>query len=361
MGCSLIQADNGGFASATVTVQLFDAANNSLGFKRSSLTTRTLPNQVAAGGTPFDDFLEISRSGLPAGNYRYRSTFKVVADGRVLGAARAFCDTSVDTVLSGLPGNPFEEETTGIDKDIVSGPDIIEAGQLLATEYEFKIAYNNPDGPPVVIRDTAPAEWQVNEVAGNAIIDGFGMGPDGNGGAGTVDVGAANKKTNNKSATKIEWTPDAGIDSSMINVVVETRPSPGRGNPAFKPTSCGPLVLNDGAEVFELDPATGEPRRDPATGDVLPPIFVSAPLLLGAVEDLDGIAGVVGDGSGDEDLDGATDGDEIFSLGTDSCIADTDGDGLNDGEDQCPIEGIPDTDAGESLGANGCIVFPPSP
>ena len=120
-------------------------------------------------------------------------------------------------------------------------------------------------------------------------------------------------------------------------MVATTREGPGKGHtkrggdPKFRPTSCGPLVLNDGALVFEVD-EDGEPLRDPQTGEVLPPIFESEPLVLAAVKDLDG-GGLVADGSGDEDGDGLTDLEEVADVGTDPCNPDTDGDGLNDGDE----------------------------
>ncbi len=84
------------------------------------------------------------------------------------------------------------------------------------------------------------------------------------------------------------------------------------------------------AVVFELDPATGEIKLDPTTGDPVILFGPTDPLVLVAVEDLDG-GGIVGDGSGDEDGDGLTDADEALNVGTDPCNPDTDGDGLSDG------------------------------
>jgi len=78
---------------------------------------------------------------------------------------------------------------------------------------------------------------------------------------------------------------------------------------------------------------------------------------LAAVEDLNG-NGLVPDGSGDENGDGLTDLEEACDIGTDPCNPDTDGDGVNDDVDQCPLEGPPDTGAGETLGADGCIILP---
>ncbi|MFQ5658414.1 MAG: LamG domain-containing protein [Candidatus Methylomirabilales bacterium] len=250
--------------------------------------------------------------------------------------------------------------TAGITKIIASGPDqpdalngsgtsdgeidvVVEIGQISTTEYDFDITYTNPGGPAVVILDTLPAEWQVKDVAGNTPDDaGFIEDKsDNNGGDGTVNVFPANKKRDknkNKSATKIEWTLDPALNSSTINVVATTRQSPGKRNLKFKPTSCGPLFLNDGALVLELDPATGEPKRDPNTGEVLPPLFESEPLLLAAVKDVNGDGAIARDGSGDEDGDGLTDLAEVRDVGTDPCLADTDGDGAADGQDTHPLD-----------------------
>ncbi len=51
----------------------------------------------------------------------------------------------------------------------------------------------------------------------------------------------------------------------------------------------------------------------------MPPLFTAEPLVLAAVEDLDG-GGVVPDGSGDEDGDGRTDIEEVREFGSDPCL-----------------------------------------
>jgi hypothetical protein len=228
---------------------------------------------------------------------------------------------------------PFAVFAQGIEKAITSGPDVdgdgiidlvVEVGKIESTAYGFTITYDDTaGGPPVIILDTVPAEWQVIEIYLNdELVDPLDE-------TDTVDCYQANKKKNNKSATKIEWQPNAGVISALT-VYVESRPRP---SGKYAPTSCGKLFLNeDGAEVYEIDPITGEPLVDPETGELLPPIMVSNPLVLVAVKDLDG-NGIVGDGSGDEDGDGLTDADEVLVYGTDPCNADTDGDGLSDSEE----------------------------
>ena len=118
------------------------------------------------------------------------------------------------------------------------------------------------------------------------------------------------------------------------------------------------MTLNDGAVAFEFDPQTGEiVLNPPVTGD---PVIVQINgqdavtdgIMLVAVEDLNG-GGIVEDGSGDEDGDGLTDADEAFNIGTDPCNPDTDGDGVPDNLDQCPLEGPPG--AGET-NVDGCNI-----
>ncbi len=246
--------------------------------------------------------------------------------------------------LSILPSvhNLYAQTPDGIVKTIVDGPDfdnmdgidiVVEAGKSSTTEYEFKIDYTNSNNDEVIVFDAIPAEWQVINVAGQLITNGFGGGDDGNVGTGTISVMPANKKANNKSATIIEWTPDPTLINSMINVIVTTRKSPGRRNEKYKPTSCGLLSLNDGAVVLELDPATGEPKEDPVTGIPLAPLFESESLILVALKDANDDGVMNRDGSGDEDGDGLTDLEEVRDFGTDPCNSDSDGDGLNDDEE----------------------------
>lgn len=213
-----------------------------------------------------------------------------------------------------------------IEKVVTSGPDVdgdgvidlvVEVGQTEPTVYDFTIDYS---GPPVMILDTVPAEWQVIEVVPDNAED-------------RLEISQANKKNNNKSATKIAWWPGDG--ESNLLVVVESR---GRPSGKYAPTSCGVLYLNeDGAEVYEIDPETGEPLVDDY-GEMLPPIAISNPLELVAVSDVNEDGVIARDGTGDEDGDGLTDAKEALELGTDPCNPDTDGDDVPDGEDPDPLD-----------------------
>ena len=67
----------------------------------------------------------------------------------------------------------------------------------------------------------------------------------------------------NKSATHIQWTPPDGYNT--LTVTIQTRLSPGgsrKGPDEYKPTSCGPLTLNEGATAFEDADFDGAPDRD---------------------------------------------------------------------------------------------------
>lgn len=162
-------------------------------------------------------------------------------------------------------------------------------------------------------------------------------------------IASANKKDNGKSATKVECYTD-GNGAELFWAT--TRRHNNKKNTKWRPTSCGALYLNDGAAAYALD-ENGDPLVD-ENGELLPPIAESNSLCLAAVEDLNG-DGLDYSGAGDEDADGSTDYDEACEIGTDPCNPDTDGDGVLDGVDECPLEGPADPTLGEVLDPNGCI------
>ena len=127
------------------------------------------------------------------------------------------------------------------------------------------------------------------------------------------------------------------------------RESPGRGHksPAFAPTSCGALYLNNGAVAWELDPATGEPILDSQTGEPKPPLFESNPLCVAAVKNPTEFGP-----EADNDADGLFDVDEAChnEVRTDPCNDDTDGDGVIDSVDNCPLVPNPDQFDGDNDG-----------
>ncbi len=101
-----------------------------------------------------------------------------------------------------------------------------------ATTYVFEINYS---GPAAQVQDAVPAEF---EVTGLSASDG------------TATFSTSNS---GKSATHITWDVPEG--SHTLTVTIQTRESPGKRNeedPVFKPTSCGPLPINNGATAFEV-------------------------------------------------------------------------------------------------------------
>jgi subtilisin family serine protease len=186
----------------------------------------------------------------------------------------------------------------------------VEVGQPESTVYEFTVNYGSTESVPVLVKDTVPAEWDVELVEDDG----------GRATAAPADGGG--------SATKIHWEP--GVEGGTITIRAESRWRPSN---RFAPTSCGNIFLNDGARAIELDPVTRLPLQD-ELGEALPALAESNPLCLAAVPDLNGDGKFSPDGSGDEDGDGLTDLDEACVLNTDPCIADTDGDGVPDGEDE---------------------------
>lgn len=226
----------------------------------------------------------------------------------------------------------------------------------VTSEYDFTIVYTND--VDVLILDTVPAEWQVVEVAGEAVTNGSYGGSDGLGG--TVLVYPANKKIAgkniNKSATKIEWTP-AMAGGSSLNVLIATRGRPqGKDKEITKwaPTSCGALYLNDGAIAYEID-EYGDIVYNEETGEPVVVAGPTEPLILVAVSDVDEDGIIVRDGTGDEDGDEIMDGDDNCpcvdnpdqedndqdGMG-DACDPDDDNDGVDDAVDNCPLVANPD-------------------
>ncbi len=227
-----------------------------------------------------------------------------------------------------------------LSKSIVDCPTKIEVRQTTSTACSFSISYT---GVPAIIKDTVPAEWavtnaeEIEETTGctvNSANKVPGPGPD-----------KKNKKAD-RSATKIVCSETESLD---ITVELETRESPSTKKHAnkidkFKPTSCGVLVINDGAHA--IDPITEE--------------VIASTLGLNTVatdpEDLDcdgltnaeEIALGTDPNDPDSDADGLLDGEEVNTHGTDPNDPDSDADGLLDG-DEVNTHGTdplnPDTDS----------------
>lgn len=121
-----------------------------------------------------------------------------------------------------------------ITKELVEGPDPIGISNPFATAYTFVITYTGPDA---LVVDTVPAEFEIVSLLAS---DGVAISFDTSQGAGN-------------SANRIEWDVPEGTNT--LTVEIQTVQSPGRGHRrlVFKPTSCGPLPINDGAIAFEVE------------------------------------------------------------------------------------------------------------
>lgn len=248
--------------------------------------------------------------------------------------------------------------TPGLSKELTSGPDdgaggialAVEIDQLDPTEYDFTITYDVVGGPPVLIDDTVPAEWDVTDIE----FDPTGLPLDCGeetafaGIYGMVDVfrdGKPGKKCH--SNTTVQWIE---LADNTLNVQTEARCHDNKKNKKCKPTSCGALYLNYGAIAYKKD---GEGNLVLDQGELVVVAGPTDPICLVAVEDLDG-GGIDLTGNGDEDGDGLLDHNEACDIGTDPCNPDTDDDGVLDGADECPLEGPPDAGLGEIQDPNGC-------
>ena len=230
----------------------------------------------------------------------------------------------------------------------------VEAPATSSIHYDFKITATTGGLTDPVVYDTVPAEWTVTHIDEEAVgpdnngnfdenfgDDGIGVGCGGfqadlgDGDDVTVSRGGSSKKNKCSSDTGIVWEMEPD-EMDMIRVDLQSRGP--KKNGKYKPTFCGPLYLNYAAELMD--------------GSTL--IATSNRLVVAAVFDLDG-GGIDPTGRGDEDGDGASDIDEVRDLGTDPCDEDTDGDGVLDGVDLCPLQG---TEVTGFVDPDGCpIIF----
>jgi len=145
----------------------------------------------------------------------------------------------------------------------------------------FLISYN---GDPAIVEDTVPAEWEVVLIVG----EDFGFPFSGN-----CTFESAGKNVD-KSATKI--TCDEATEL-VVGFIVQTRESPGSGKGnqeilKFKPTSCGDLVLNDGAVAYAGDGAGEKILVLDADGNLVPIVIdTSEPIVLTAINPDDRVCG----------------------------------------------------------------------
>ena len=166
---------------------------------------------------------------------------------------------------------PLPSDET-IEKTFLEGPGQIGIYLPGPTQYVFQIDYT---GPAALVVDTVPAEF---ECVGQPV----------------ASAGAATCSTNSnssKSANRIKW--DAPTGSNTLTVTIQTRVSPRKRNnkkvepPVFKPTSCGPLPINDGATALEVDEngdlvlvpvlENGEPVLDKNGNPAFEPVVIVGP------------------------------------------------------------------------------------
>ena len=296
---------------------------------------RLLSIQTGAAGSPGEFTIPIPGSwdgGRGGWNSFSRQSYAILVLLRSVGGAP--------------PAGEFTKElTSGPDTDNDGAIDLtVEINKDESTVYDFTITYTLPGETPVLIVDTVPAEWDV-------------IMQDGDLGCTYESLG----KKEGKGATRILCEePNDGSETFWA----ETRlHSNAKGREWYRPTSCGALYLNDGAEAYEVDPDTGLPLMDP-DGIWLPPIATTEALCLAAVFDVDGSGGIVYDGTGDEDGDGISDYEEACgSCQSDPCLpSDRDGDGVADECDNCPDTFNPDQadSDGDGIG-DACDTCPNDP
>ncbi len=141
------------------------------------------------------------------------------------------------------------------------GPGEIGISQPATTTYQYTIDYS---GPAALVTDTVPAEFEVLCAVSGAststlpgvadptfddCLDVSTLDENGD----VITITNQGKGPKSQGATKIEWLVSAG--TSTLTVDIQTVESPGKGHKltVFKPTSCGPLAINDGATAFEVN------------------------------------------------------------------------------------------------------------
>ena len=140
-----------------------------------------------------------------------------------------------------------------LEKTLTAGPTEVGIALPDPTVFEFVISYSNPADVPVRILDTIPAEFEVVGLvpsAGDATH------------RKTYSKRKAVDKGKPQGATRVVWDLEAGV-AGTLTVTIQTVKSPGKGHErkghiVYKPTSCGTLVINDGAMAFAVEAATGE-------------------------------------------------------------------------------------------------------
>lgn len=137
-----------------------------------------------------------------------------------------------------------------ISKVLDSGPDPVGLHKAEPSPYVFTIHLDAGFDPTQEIKDTMPAEFDITNTTASC---------------GTVVAGEKPKKNPKakpkKQPDKVRWNL-TGCDpssSQTLTITAQTDKNPGgakKGVVRFEPGDCGPLILNEGAE---LSVAEGEP------------------------------------------------------------------------------------------------------
>jgi hypothetical protein len=147
------------------------------------------------------------------------------------------------SVLCSVPGTTVIDTASrpekSLVKELVEGPLEVGICLLEATVFEILITYTGPDA---VVVDHIPAEFTVVECNASA------------------GVYRLKRGRGRNPATRITWT-EMGAGTNTLECTIETAGSPGgcSSGEGFRPTSCGPLIINEGATATgtEIDPKTG--------------------------------------------------------------------------------------------------------
>jgi len=251
--------DNGGFVTThdfdidIEDIDLIDASENFYGINFG--TGRLL----GAAGSDFaaidGDILLTQEFGGVSGLFRLFWNGATLQTEAITLNQGSFDPGQWEHVTFSTAGVPEIPPTPQIEKILFSGPEEIGIYLQQPTQYVYTIEYA---GPAALVIDTVPAEFEVLSVVPS------------NGDAIFFETG----KGQGKSSTKIEWDVPVGINT--LTVTIETVQSKSQGKvdgvkvTVYKPTSCGPLSINDGATPFEVDEQGNLVLDPPITGVPIP-------------------------------------------------------------------------------------------